>query len=171
MIFNILAWERVAVSGFLWKKSRESGVCSEMWPILLWKSNQQAPYSSSSYHSHQASLPFLHQEPVKFYLTQKIHSQAGSGVASCLHKAEESVAKDSLPSFSWLQERLKTGSEKKDPRVRTGSLLGKVQDDFILGLENSWPLIKPGGSKTVNEHSAQSLAETQKHSCRESWKM
>lgn len=56
---------------------------------------------------------------------------------------------------------MNTGNEKEDPRARTGSLLGKVLDDFILGLENSWPLIKPGGSETVAEHSIQSLAGTE----------
>lgn len=38
-------------------------------------------------------------------------------------------------------------------------VLGEVLYDFVLGLENSWSLIKPRGREAVTEYSAWSLAE------------
>lgn len=107
-----------------------------------------------------------------------MHFQAGNGIASWLHKGGGSFWEKTLliqltatGVDIWEWEKKCQGNNGFSVKNYPPLCWEKCYIFFILGLENSWPLLKPGGSKTMTEHSAQSLAETQKHSYRESWRM
>lgn len=115
-------------------------------------------------HSSHTGLCFLQLKSVKFYQNQRINCRLKVDLIAGPLKERKVFGKRLAVAIHLTARGVTSRNEKI--RVGTGFLskisflvLGRALNYFILGLENSWSLMKPGGSKTMTEYSAQSLAE------------